>query len=407
MRQVAYHKRQTFAYLPCSVKIRRSSQQDASGTGYMQLPNQAKRSPSKNVALLNLTVFSLFLFQSSNSAMAEITEMKAEKTTEKIAETAKTPVKTDSNAKAEKTGTSEKAQTGKQIQTVGDKAYVLKVKGRALPFKAATIDGVNVLGGPIVFMKLPLNITGYINKGLNEIELEYVSHPDSELLVTVEKRTPGPKSEEIARIVIAADDSKGEIGHKKLSFNIPEGEETVAIKELNEQDKKAIQSAFGSYYNAIKEHRPDKLKLLYKESLDKERRLCPESVQFFEKVLNKETQLIKNTIIEVPVLDLNNLVYAIEGNCIRLHRESNKPLIVSNDFDVSANEVMEEVAKSRGRSKAKKNEASAKASERETGKDAVRNKIKERLVKLNLYLTKAADYSAENPRWILSVPPNL
>ncbi|MBX9941347.1 MAG: hypothetical protein K2Y32_18940 [Candidatus Obscuribacterales bacterium] len=348
---------------------------------------------------MKLTIFGLFLSLAANSAIAEIIEKKSEKTTGKGDEAAQRSGKADKTEKADKT------QASKQIQSVGDKAYVLRVKGRALPFKAATIDGVNVLGGPIVFMKLPLNITGYINKGLNEIELEYVSHPDSELLVTVEKRTPGPKSEEIAKIVIPADDSKGEIGHKKLSFNIPEGEETVAIKELSEQDKKSIQNAFGAYYNSIKEHRPDKLKLLYKESLDKERRLCPESVQFFEKVLNKETQLIKNTLIEVPALDLNNLVYAIEGNCIRLHRESNKPLIVSNDFDVSANEVMEEVAKSKVRRKAKKGEAAGKANE--TGKDPVHSKIKERLVKLNLYLTKAADYSAENPRWILSVPPNL
>lgn len=273
---------------------------------------------------------------------------------------------------------------------VQPRAYVLKVKGRALPLKSATIDGVNVLGSPIVTLSLPVNLSGYIKKGLNELVLDYVSDPKSDLLVAIERRTPGPKSEDVAKITIPAGESKGEIAQKKISFNIAAGEEGRQIKELSESDKKAIISEFENYYQIVKEHRADKLKSLYKISLEEERKLCPESVQFFEKVLNRESQVVRNTMIQLPEINKEGLSFKIEGNRVRLFRENNKPLLVSNEIEVAASSVMFEVDKKN------KNKANAK--------EAKKSQIKEKLVRFNLYFTKS---QAARENWVLTLPPNV
>lgn len=273
---------------------------------------------------------------------------------------------------------------------ISPRAYVLKVKGRALPLKAATIDGVNVLGSPIVTLSLPVNLSGYVKKGLNELVLDYVSDPKSDLLVTIERRTPGPKAEEVAKITIPAGDSKGEIAQKKINFNIAAGEEGRQIKELTEGDKKAIVSEFENYYQIVKEHRADKLKALYKTALDEERKLCPESVQFFEKVLNRESQVVRNTMIQLPEINKEGLSFKIEGNRVRLFRENNKPLLVSNEIDVAASSVMFEVEK--------------KSKSKAPSKEAKKSQIKEKLVRFNLYFTKSQNARQD---WVLTLPPNV
>lgn len=230
-----------------------------------------------------------------------------------------------------------------QTVTLPAKAYVLQVKGRALPLKAATIDGVNVLGGPIVSLTLPVNVSGFIKKGLNEIKFTYVSDPKSDLSIVVERRLAGPKTEEVARLVIPADASKGEIAEKSLTFNISAGDESLSLPPLSDTDKKAILEQFETYYSAVKEHRSDKLLALYKPALDEERKLVPETVRFFEKVLNREAQDVKNPNIQLPEFDKTGLNFEVEGTKVRLFREGNKALFVSNEIEVQPTNVMFEI----------------------------------------------------------------
>lgn len=230
-----------------------------------------------------------------------------------------------------------------QITPLPSKAYVLQVKGRALPLKSATIDGVNVLGGPIVSLTLPVNISGFIKKGMNEVKFTYVSDPKSDLNIVIERRLPGPKSEEVARLVIPADASKGEIAEKSLSFNISSGDESLALLPLSDADKKAILEQFETYYSAVKEHRSDKLLALYKPALDEERKLVPESVRFFEKVLNREAQDVRNPNIQLPEFDKTGLNFEVEGTKVRLFRDGNKALFVSNEIEVQPANVMFEI----------------------------------------------------------------
>lgn len=339
------------------------------------------------------------------------------------------------------------------------KAYVLRLSGIALPLKSATMGGVNLLGGPILSLTLPVNISGYVKPGLNQLELEYISDPKSDFTIVIEKRTPGPKTEEIAKITVPANDSKGVLAKKTLSFNIAKGEETKTITELTDADKKAILTQFETYYNTLKEHKSEKLKQLYKPCLETERKLVPETTRFFEKVVNREAQKVRNPNIELPALDKEGLAFKIEGDKVRLYRENNKALLLSNEIEVAPSSVMFEVqpatpAKSSAKAKTTKSKESGKKSankaeqtkeqltqvvaeetsdggtkisapnEKEMqvisgvhGVDQVvtpttpaptapKSLIKENLVRFNLYFMKDESGESEGG-WALAIPPNV
>lgn len=339
------------------------------------------------------------------------------------------------------------------------KAYVLRLSGIALPLKSATMGGVNLLGGPILSLTLPVNISGYVKPGLNQLELEYISDPKSDFTIVIEKRTPGPKTEEIAKITVPANDSKGVLAKKTLSFNIAKGEETKTITELTDADKKAILTQFETYYNTLKEHKSEKLKQLYKPCLETERKLVPETTRFFEKVVNREAQKVRNPNIELPALDKEGLAFKIEGDKVRLYRENNKALLLSNEIEVAPSSVMFEVqpatpAKSSAKAKTTKSKESGKKSankaeqtkeqltqvvaeetsdggtkisapnEKEMqvisgvhGVDQVvtpttpaptapKSLIKENLVRFNLYFMKDESGESEGG-WTLAIPPNV
>jgi len=339
------------------------------------------------------------------------------------------------------------------------KAYVLRLSGIALPLKSATMGGVNLLGGPILSLTLPVNISGYVKPGLNQLELEYISDPKSDFTIVIEKRTPGPKTEEIAKITVPANDSKGVLAKKTLSFNIAKGEETKTITELTDADKRAILTQFETYYNTLKEHKSEKLKQLYKPCLETERKLVPETTRFFEKVVNREAQKVRNPNIELPALDKEGLAFKIEGDKVRLYRENNKALLLSNEIEVAPSSVMFEVqpatpAKSSAKAKTTKSKESGKKSankaeqtkeqltqvvaeetsdggtkisapnEKEMqvisgvhGVDQVvtpttpaptapKSLIKENLVRFNLYFMKDESGESEGG-WTLAIPPNV
>lgn len=322
------------------------------------------------------------------------------------------------------------------------RVYLLKVTGYALPLKSATMGGINVLGGPILTLSLPINISGYIKAGANALELEYVSDKNRAFTVTIEKRTPGPKTEEVAVLTIPADDSKGQLVKKTITFNIARGDETSTISAVSDADKKAIMDQFETYYNALKEHKSEKIKQLYKTCLDNERKLIPESVKFFEKVVNREAQKVRNTSIELPDFDREGLNFKIEGDKVRLFRDNNKPLLLSNEIEVEPDSVMVEVQqpvkakapvvpeKPKSKSKTSTPAETVKEAAKPTlgnlnqtemqvvealhnsGKkteadnasapQAGKGPVKERLVRFNLYFMRDEDGS-----WTLAIPPNV
>lgn len=312
----------------------------------------------------------------------------------------------DKKPAAESTAPAPKTEATMPVKAKEARGYFLRIAGRALPLRSATIQGVNVLGSPILLLNLPINITGYLKAGANEISLDYVSDPKSELTVIVEKRTAGPKIEEIARLTVPKDESKGATAHKVLSFNMPAGE-TTAIASLSDSDKQAILAEFEKYYKALAEHQPEALKELYKNSLESERKLSPENARFFDKVLGHEAQLIKNPQIQVLPLDKEGLTFKIEGDKVKLFRESKKPLLESNEVETPQSKLLVEVSDPKSRVKAASDPKAAKDPQ---GKDSTdisgSPSIKERLVRYILFFAPS-ETENHTKTWSVTLPPSV
>jgi len=233
------------------------------------------------------------------------------------------------------------------------RAYFLHIEGRALPLKQALVNGVNVLGGAVISLSLPVNISGYTRAGLNTLQLDYVSDPKSNLTVVVEKRTPGPKTEEIAKIAVSADDSKGTLKSSAVSFNLPADGGTASVGELSEADKDAIGKEFDRYYKALASAKAEQLRALYRQSLTEQRKLSPESARFFENVLAREVTILKNKDLKLSPMDKDGLAFKVEGDIVKLYRQNNKPLIESNEIAARIDPLMVEVGKAKKAKSAK------------------------------------------------------
>jgi hypothetical protein len=345
------------------------------------------------------------------------------------------------------------------------KAYFLHIDGRALPLKQVLVNGTNVLGGSVISLSLPLNISGYTKAGLNTLQIEYISDPKSNLTVVVEKRTPGPKTEEIAKLAIAADDSKTAVKSTVVSFNLPADGGVASVGELKDVDKAAISEQFEHYYKALCSAKADQVRALYRQSLADERKLSPESARFFENVIAREVAILKNKDLRLEAFNQEGLVFKVEGDIVKLYRQDSKPLVESNEVDARIDPLMIEVGQdkptagkkagpkaralkankdkvieipsSEFKPEAKASESkmaevktgdgtviakeitiedsgpvfdgasSAKTDNAEAFKSPVKTAVKERLVRFNLYFKPSKPDSAGKRVWIISLPPNV
>jgi hypothetical protein len=222
------------------------------------------------------------------------------------------------------------------------KAYFLHIDGRALPVKQVLVNGVNVLGGAVVSLSLPVNISGYTKAGLNTLQVDYVSDPKSNLLVSVEKRTPGPKSEELAKIATTVEASN-EVKSATISFNLPEDGGAASVGALNDLDRASINEEFEHYYQALASAKADQVRGLYKQSLSEERKLSPENAHFFDNVLTREVQILKNKDLKLQPLNRDGLAYKVEGDVVKLYRHDARPLIESNEVVAKIAPILIEV----------------------------------------------------------------
>lgn len=264
--------------------------------------------------------------------------------------------------------------------------YFISFNGSARSVSSAKLNGQNVLSAPIVTLTLPVNISGYLVPGANELVLDYISNPKDAMTILIEKRTVGPKKEEVAKVVLAANESNGAAAKKTISFNLPKDQPTRAIKSLSDDDKKAIEKELQNYWAALNERKPEKLRAIYKSSLDDERKLSPESAAYFDKILNREASLLRNSNIKLAPLEPSGLTFKIEGDTVKLYREDKKPLLTSNEVDVQIEPVMVEVQKKA------KNQSQPKAT------------MKQQIVRTHLYFKQISQDGGK--QWSVSLPPN-
>lgn len=280
-------------------------------------------------------------------------------------------------------GVKQASKTDEKAEKQDLSGYFLTFNGRALPVKQASLNGQALLTAPIVSLTLPVNVSGYVKPGLNELAVDFTSDPKAAMDIIVEKRVAGPKKEELAKLTLAANQSNGQPQTQKISFNVPKDAPTAAISQLTDSDKKAIEKQLQNYWKALSERKADKLRGLYRESLENERKLCPENASFFDKILNKEVLAIRNQNIKLEPVDTTGLSYKVEGDKVKLYREDKKPLVVSNEVDVQIDPVMIEV---RGKQAAVR----------------TRTKTRERVVRYFLYFKQ----NQAGGDWSIALPPN-
>lgn len=266
------------------------------------------------------------------------------------------------------------------------KAYYVIFTGKAMPIRQIAVNGVNILNGYLVSSTLPVNISGYLKAGKNELAIECISDPKAALNAILECREPGAKKTPAGTLTFAANESKGKPISKSLNFLIDANDPlaTSAVTALSDEDKKAIAATYTVYWKALNEHSTAKLKSLFRQALDEERALCPENARFYERVIGKEVDIVSNPAIALEPLSSSDLIFKVEGDKVKLSRSNNKPLVVSNQTDAPASSMLMEV---------------------ETKKGGVKNqsaKIKERLVRYALYFKQNG-----NKQWSLALPPNV
>jgi|AGTN01.3.fsa_nt_gi hypothetical protein len=222
--------------------------------------------------------------------------------------------------------------------------YFLVLEGQGMPVKQIILNGTNVLGGSVVSQSIPINVTQELKAGKNELELDMVSHPTDNFTTIVQKRTDGPKIAEITRIAVNADENRGSVIHKAITFNIDSPPSQDKIESISDSDKEKIGALVADYHRTLKDKNISKFRKLYQPALKREYKIFPEGAKFFEKVLDREIALLKNPKIEVGAFESNGMVIEPDGDKIKVCRKgANQPLLESNEIEVESEPLFVEL----------------------------------------------------------------
>lgn len=221
--------------------------------------------------------------------------------------------------------------------------FFLVVEGKGMPVKEVLVNGVNVLGGSVISLSIPINVTPMIKHGLNEIKVRCVSHNAEGLVTIMEKRTPGPKKIEVVRMALPPNESNGKEIVKDLAFNVDPAPILPKKIELTPDDREKILALVSSYYSALKTKNAAKLRALYSSALKEEQQIFPEGADFFEKVLNKEIALLKRKDIRMNSFDVDTVMLEQENDKVKALRKDRKAMMESNEIEVDVEPFLAEV----------------------------------------------------------------
>lgn len=284
--------------------------------------------------------------------------------------------------KSRKSETSEKAPNGQRV----DDHYFIIVQGKGMPVREISINGINVLGGSVISLSMPIDVTPQIRLGLNEIKLRYVSHDQEALVTLMEKRTPGPIRSEILKIELPPKHSAGKEMVKDMAFNVDPAPTPPEKIEITLDDEKTILALIDDYYKALKTKNAARLRGLYAAALKEEQRIFPEAAEFFSKVLNKEIELMKRKEIKMHDFNSNEIMLEQEGSKIKARRKDRKAMMESNEIEVDVPSIFSEVKETAQNAKKRKKEP------------VERTSAKQRLLTTTLMFKKI------DGRWHLALP---
>lgn len=267
--------------------------------------------------------------------------------------------------------------------------YFLHVQGKGMPVKEIVLNGVSVLGGSVVSLSLPINVTRQIKQGLNELKVDFVSHGTEGLVTIMERRTPGPKKTEVARLSVAANESQGKPICKELAFNIDPAPYPPPKIQLTQDDEKEILALVDEYYQALKSKNAAKLRALYGPSLKKEEKIYPEGAKFFNKVLTKEIALMRREEIKMEDFSTSDVMLEQEDDKIKALRKDRKPMMQSNEIELNVEPILAEVTE----------ESKGKGKKTKISKEPLA--IKQRLVTTKLLFRKV------DGKWCIALPQGV
>lgn len=285
-------------------------------------------------------------------------------------------------SETQKPETSTKASTAQRV----DDHYFIIVQGKGMPVREISINGINVLGGSVISLSMPIDVTPQIRLGLNEIKLRYVSHDQEALVTLMEKRTPGPIRSEVVKIALPPKHSEGKEMVKDLAFNVDPAPTPPEKIEITPGDEKKIHALIDDYYKALKTKNAAKLRGLYAVALKEEQKIFPEAAEFFTKVLNKEIELMKRKEIKMHDFNSSEIMFEQEGSKIKAVRKDRKAMMESNEIEVDVPSIFSEV---------KETEPNAKKQKKEP---VERTSVKQRLLTTTLMFKKI------DGRWHLALP---
>jgi len=262
-----------------------------------------------------------------------------------------------------------------------DAYYFIVVEGKGMPVREILLNGINVLGGSVISLSMPINVTRDIKLGLNEIKVRYVSHDKEGLVTLMEKRTSGPKRDEVIKLVLPPRDSEGKEMVKELAFNVDPAPAPPPKIEITPVDQQVILGLVESYYQALKTKNANKLKGLYATALHEEQKIFPEGADFFSKILQKEITLMKRKDIKMGTFSSDDVMLEQDGYKVRAVRKDRQPMMESNEVEVDVEPMFAEV------------DANAKK-----GQKVAKEQSKQRLVTTTLLFKKI------DGQWHLSLP---
>lgn len=284
--------------------------------------------------------------------------------------------------------------------------FFLVVEGKGMPVKEILVNGVNVLGGSVISLAMPINVTPMIKHGLNEIKVRCVSHNAEGLVTIMEKRTPGPKKIEVIRMALPPNESGGKEIVKDLAFNVDPAPVLPTKIKLTDNDREKILSLVSSYYSALKNKNPAKLRSLYSSAVKEEQRIFPEGAEFFNKVLNREIALLKRKDIQMNSFSIDNIMLEQENDKIKALRKDRKAMMESNEIKVDLEPFLSEVTSDEPGKKGKKNKKSKQAEAKTVASqpvdpeegDKLETSAKQRLLTTTLLFRKIGG------QWHLALP---
>lgn len=210
--------------------------------------------------------------------------------------------------------------------------HFLTVKGKARPLQRVALNGMTVLSGTLISVRLPVYVDNYLKSGQNELEIEYTSDEAEGLTIAVEARTSGPKKREIVRLSSVAGETGGKKVTKAISF-------TAHVRPprpvaLTDADRQAIAAVLQTQYTVLAQRDAVGLRRLYERTMREGTQIYPEGVEVFRSVLDDWRKMLANPKFRMKPFQATGWRFSVDGEVMRVTRANGTPVMESDQVEI-------------------------------------------------------------------------